>query len=290
MQKVIGMVLFLFAASGPSDPEPLDELFDGWARAQGKVESLIVEFDLETKDNTFNTVEKFTGRFSLIRNKRGEVFALYDTTRKESRDGKAKHSAGLLNGGKVYLLNHDEKKATSVEITDSELMAFLEDYFICYTVLLDRKRAEEKWHLEIVKQDNWYSYLKMTPKQATWSLFGWFQVPRPEGRAVLMRKDSDTIPKGMPRQLWVTDGSSEHKFEIKSWRLNPTQGPNLEDFTRPEDKPGWKVGKMPFQGKKESEPTIGNSHETPFRVTCLSKRHPARVIRRKGLNRAKCTF
>jgi hypothetical protein len=97
--------------------------------------------------------------------------------------------------------------------------------------------------LEVAKQDEWYTYLKVTPKQANQSdnfRNGW---------VVLMRKDSEAVPKGMPRQLWHTDGMQEYLFEISAWRLNPEVGPKPEEFTKPEDRPGWEVSGSPLQRK-----------------------------------------
>ncbi len=114
--------------------------------------------------------------------------------------------------------------------------------------LLDRKRAEEKCHIEVVKQDEWYTYLAVKQKQVKRSV--WFPDPFHEGQAVLMNKASEKVPKDMPRQLWYTNGTQKCIFEIKLWQLNPAEAPKLEEFREPEDRPGWEVTEGGIRGNK----------------------------------------
>ena len=65
---------------------------------------------------------------------------------------------------------------------------------------------------------------------------------------MLLNKDSERIPKGMPCQLWYTDGVHEHTFDIRSWRYNADPGPRADEFTRPDDRPGWEVVVWPMGG------------------------------------------
>jgi hypothetical protein len=248
MRLMFGWLLVVCAAGGALATEPLDDLFARWVAAEGKAESLVVKFDLETKDPIFDQRDKASGTFRLIRTKNGEVFASYEVVAEKPKGEGAEQFSGLLNGGKVYLLNHDKKTAMRFELADSELKPFLEKYFNPFVVLLDRKRAEAKCTLEVVKQDEWYTYLAVKPKPV--KRYGWFPNNFHDGRLVLMRKDAEAVPKGMPRQLWYTDGVREYLFDIKAWQLNPAAGPKLEEFAKPEDRPGWEVVDWPFQRKK----------------------------------------
>jgi hypothetical protein len=185
-----------------------DQLFASWQEAQGSVKSLVVQFTLETTDRVFAERRKAEGTFRLIRTPKGEVYAFYEITQANSKGAKQERWSGLLNNGRVYLLHHDKKRAIPFEPT--ELRCFLEQYFNPFVLLLDQKRAREKCQVQVIKQDEWYTYLSVKPKQVQR-----FQ----EGRAVLMNKDSDAVPKNMPRQLWYTDGGCEYTFDIKAWRL-----------------------------------------------------------------------
>lgn len=245
MRPEFACVLAVCAAGAAAGAEPLDDLFAGWAKAQGRVESLVVEFALETKEPAFGTSDRFTGAVRLIRTRAGEVFASYERVAEGPKRQNADRWSALLNGGKVYLLNHDQKAAIRFEPARDELVPFLEKHFSPFVVLLDRKRAEAKHRLEVVKQDEWYTYLAVKPKQVKRT--GWLPDNFHDGRVVLMRKDSDAIPKGMPRQLWYADGAREHLVTIKAWRLNRADAPKQEAFARPEDRPGWRVMKFPLQ-------------------------------------------
>ena len=147
----------------------------------------------------------------------------------------------------VYLLNHDTKTAIRFEPADGDLWRFLERYFNPFLRLLDHRRAEE-WRLEVAKQDEWYTSLIVRPTRAEQS-GGW-----PDAlcgaRVVLMNKDTEAVPKNMPRRLWYTDGAQEYTFEINRWQMNADSAPNVEEFTRPEDRLGWNVSRWPFRGKK----------------------------------------
>jgi hypothetical protein len=223
----------------------LDQLFTSWQEAQRDVKSLVVEFTLETWDPVFKERDKAEGAFRLLRTPKGEVFVSFEMTQKEVR------VSALLNGGAVYLLDHGKKTALRIEFTEVELRQCLEQWFSPFGLLLDRKHAEDEYKLEIVKQDDSCTYLAMKPKQVKRS--GWFAgVTVREARATLMNKASPEIPKDMPRQLWYSNGvsKSESTVNVKAWRLNAADVPKMEEFARPEDRPGWKVAEFSFRAKK----------------------------------------
>ena len=111
-------------------------------------------------------------------------------------------------------------------------------------LLLDRHHALEKCKLEVIEQDESFTYLAVTPKQVKRQ--GWFPDLMERGGVVLTNKDSETVPKDMPRRLsYVSPDRSEYKYDIKSWKLNDDDAPKPEEFKRPEDRPGWKVTGSP---------------------------------------------
>jgi hypothetical protein len=225
---------FSSAAQPPNDVVRQDELFASWEQAQRTIRSLVVEFSFERSDPNFGETEKCAGTVRLIRTPKGELFGSYELGEKQKTGGRRLWN-GLLNGGLVYLLDYDKKRAMKFDPASSDLRGFLEKYFSPFVVLLDRKHAEKNCRLQVIKQDEWYTYLSVTPKQLKRS--GWLS-----GRAVFMNQDSEGVPKNMPRQLWYQEPSGqEYKFNIKAWRLNAADAPKLEEFQRPEDRPGWLV-------------------------------------------------
>lgn len=224
-----------------------DELFASWEEAQRSVTSLVVEFTLETQNRAFPGMRQVDGSLRLLRHE-GKLYASYEL-REPPRDGRQpQRLSGLLHDTAVYLLVHQEKKAVRFDPSDGNLRQFLERHFNPFVRLLDRKRTEQNCHLQVTKQDDWYTYLAVTPNEVERS--SWFCPAFKEGRAAFMNKRTDQIPMDMPRQFWFTDGNLELTFDIKSWRLNPAEGPKLEEFTKPEDRLGWEAGPWRRSGKK----------------------------------------
>jgi len=239
------LVVGLVATRAIGD-DRLDQLFASWAEAQRDVKAIVVKFSLEARDSITGKREKSDGTFRLVRTANGEVLASYQIAELAATHDRW---SGLLNGGTVYLLNLDKKAAIRFEQqTNDDLRRFLEEYFNPVVRLLDRKRVEESCRLEVVKQDELYAYLLVTPKQVKRS--GWLPDRFHEGRAVFMSKPSATVPKDMPRQLWYTNGSQDLAFDITVWRINPAEGPKVEEFAKPENRPGWQVTDWPFQSEK----------------------------------------
>ena len=223
----------------------LDELFASWQQTQRTVRSLVVEFTLETQDRVYNTWDKATGTFRLLRTRKGEIFASYEVITKKPKGDKSERFSGLLNGGSIYLLNHDNKSAIRYEPAGGDVRGFLGTYWNPFVALLDRKRAQEKFEVKVIKQDEWYTYLavKRRGKPQAWS------INVDEGRVALMNKASEGVPKGMPAQLWYTDGFHHVKFTINVWRMN-AGALNVEEFAKPEDRPGWVVLESAFRRKE----------------------------------------
>ena len=235
MQSACTLII-CFAAIHAKSEARQDELFASWQEAQRTAMSLVVDFNLERRLGSFS--DKAEGTFRLIRTPNGRIFASYRIyTGEESffiRD-----FSGLLNDGTVYILNEKEKTASNLRSIQGDLMQFLEEYFNPFVLLLDKKYAKEKCYFELVKQDEWYTYLMVTPKDVKRE--GWFCDQFHKGRVVLMSKASEGVPKDMPREIRYIDGIRENIFAIKSWRFNAPDAPKEEEFTKPEDRPGWQV-------------------------------------------------
>jgi hypothetical protein len=241
----VAIALAFGSAARADGADRKDQLFATWQEAQRSTTTLVVEFTLKTWDPTFSKRHQFEGTFRLIRSPKGEVLASYEVALAKAKGDVPERSSGLLSNGKVYLLNHDKKTAIRFEPSDGDLQRFVEKYFNPFVLLLDRKRADEQCLVDVAKQDEQFTYLTVKPKAVKPS--GWFTDQFHEGRAILMNKASDMVPKDMPRQLWYTDGRQEYTYEIKSWRHDPAEPPKLEEFVRPEDRPGWEVREWPMR-------------------------------------------
>jgi hypothetical protein len=233
-----------------------EQLFRSWENAKADTRSLVVEFTLERTDRIRDEKHRFNGTFKLLRTKKGELLASYALTKPDS-PGKPEW-VGLLNGGALYSLRPDKKEAARFVPEDGDVRLWLEEKFNPFALLLDKNHARKEYRLNVTRQDEWYTYLEIKPKTPPPSS-GWLadlKVQFTRGRAVFMNKDSKGVPRDMPRQLWWEDLSGNHyKFEIRRWRANPADGPKVEEFTRPEDRPGWEVYQpgalFPWRGRRQ---------------------------------------
>lgn len=239
-------LLAVFAvASVAAGGDRRDELFASWAQAQGAVKSLVSEFTVKFKDRIGSSETAHRGVVRLMRTQNGEVYASYHLEGAKSVvNNKTKSFDAILNGGSVYVLNNDAKTAYKRAIPTAELPGFLESYFNPLVVLLDRTRAEAKYEISVVRQDEFYTYLRLKPKQTRQT--GWSQPDRDEVHLALLNKESSTVPADMPRQfLSVSRFGDVFTFDIIAWRLNGKDGPQLEEFAKPENRPGWRVVEHP---------------------------------------------
>ena len=95
-----------------------------------------------------------------------------------------------------------------------------------------------------MKSDEWYTYLSLKPKKP--KINGWFPDIL-QGGVVLMNKETLQLAKDMPRRLLIYDAAGNRmQFDIKCRRLNGSDAPKPEEFTKPEDRPGWQVFGSPW--------------------------------------------
>lgn len=236
---VIGLFVVCLVANHTDGADRKSELFASWQKAQRGVKSLIVEFTMESNDLVFKKRERGEGTFRLIRTAKGELFASYDVRCKNAKPEEVCIS-GLLSNEKVYLLNHGKKVAIRFKSNHADLLCFLELYLNPFVGLLDPKNAKDRWRLEVVKQDDWFTYLSVKPKGPPRLLMD-KPYPFHHGRVILMNKASKMVSRDMPRELWHTDGVHEVTYKIKRWQTNVAEPPTLEEFTKPENRPGWVV-------------------------------------------------
>jgi hypothetical protein len=236
MQRTIGCLVLVCLGAAPPAREPLAELFTQWAAAQRRTESLVVEFEWKTYNRSFDQWEKGSGILRLLRTKKGEVFASYDVTRMSPKP--SRRCFALLAAGKIYLLDHENKTAITVQAVGG-LQSFLEDSVNPFVVLLDRKRAIAKYLLEITKSDEHSISISLNPREFKTATDGSRNFI--DCRMLLLRKDQVDIPKAIPHQLHFTNFDIERTIDIRAWRFNPADGPTLEELTRPEDRPGWRL-------------------------------------------------
>jgi hypothetical protein len=225
----------ILPAISVADPR-LNQVLTAWEKDRQGIRSLAVDFKY-TRNGGSRWAEMYVGRFKLLKTAQGEIMASFALYRPLWISVEVNYVDALLYKGRIYLLDHQEKTAC-VFTPSQDLTRFLENYFNPFAAFLDQQQLQEKYRLTIGKQDEWYTYLNVEPKRS-----GSVHTLQ-YGRVALMQKSTGRIAKGLPRQLWYTSGGTEHTFDIRQWRQNAVDGPKLEDFTPPEERPGWTVKNM----------------------------------------------
>lgn len=232
MQTLIlafGGMCGLFPALPVNWDSRINELFSVWEREQKETQSLIVEFTRTISIGNLR-LKRHNGTFKLLRTPQGELSAYYEI---RDIDGPSTRTdCVILVKGELYLLDHDQKIAARIP-TGRNVLQFLSSKFDPCLILLDRQLAQKTNRLQIAQKDEWYTYLTMEPKQS--------DAPWRYGRVVSLNKPTTKVGKGLPKQFYCVDGAHEYTVDINAWRKNPPDAPKPEEFTPPQERPGWKV-------------------------------------------------
>lgn len=236
------LALCLSVAPGPAvADERIDKLFAVWQQAQRETRSLLIEGNVEEYNAAFGKRTSEPARLRLARNDAGVLSGTLEPERR-------KDSGYQLHDGRLYLLSRQNRFASRFEFEEHGLQLFLEWYLSPLVVLVDRQRAEERYKLEVIQEDDESLWLLVEPKQ-----------PRASDRmacggVVLAKRASADIPFGFPRRLWFRTPTPEGgglegdevDIVVRRWRMNAEGGPKPADFVRPEDLPGWSVDDFSF--------------------------------------------
>jgi hypothetical protein len=233
------LVTLFVAATFATAGDRLVELFGSWEKARAETRSLVVEYTMKEPEPVTGADDGVPTVFRLLRTPEGELYASVDQSA-AARPGTGRRLSYLLNGGTIYRLDHATKTGFVVRPAGDGLSEFLETWFSPVVVLLDRRRAEARYTITLVQQDEWYTHLLLRPKDRRKS--GWFTPVQPDVQVALMTKASPAIPKDMPRRLrYLIPNGPTTTFDIIAWRLNAADGPTVADFAKPQDRPGWRV-------------------------------------------------
>jgi hypothetical protein len=204
--------------------ERKDAAFSSWKQAKEGTESLVVEYKKESKDLVTLKQSSSTFVFRLLQIK-GKIYASVAKVETNLKAEKVEQRVALLADSTIYLYGFgpEEETAVRLEFKPEELRSFLQRHFDPFVVLLDRKKTSEQYDIALQKTDKNYTYLSIDAKQNQF----------PSGQVVVMNKDSEFIPKNMPRLIRHIEQHQQQTVDIQSWRINPINGPKTDDFTVP---------------------------------------------------------
>jgi hypothetical protein len=213
-----------------------EQVFRAWQQAQLETRSLVVEFTCQSDSVESKTLN---GIFKLRRAPDGAILARCDL------DSGPHQIILLLVSHKAYVMKPAQKVALRVNLSGQKIPEFLGAHYNPFMVLLDKQYAKKHFRLQVTNQDQWYTYLSLAPRNAKGpgNFLGilWSRDFCTTGTIALLNKDSDSIPKDMPRALTWTDGLNSCRYDIRKWQRNGPHSPPLSDFQAPEGMPGWEV-------------------------------------------------
>jgi hypothetical protein len=220
----------------------VDQVIEQFGRQTRDTRSLVVSVTTRLRITGF-APEEWEGTARFLRTGDGGVSARYEAKPKDGGTKAGHWSAALLVHDDLYLLNPTERTAVRLSLAGRDKLAWLQTSFP-FVVFLDPARLRRDFRLRIEKQDEWYTYLGVEPKNP--KHWGWMPDAMLRGRAVVQNKATDRIPAGVPHQLWYSDDGAETLIEVREWRTNAADRPKAGDFVCPEKLPGWKVVDWPW--------------------------------------------
>jgi hypothetical protein len=218
--------------------ERVAKLLEDIGRSARETRSLTVVFAVRQWDSLLKQAEEFEGLLKVRRTHDGVVLARYDY-KPVTKGAGPQAATGLLVGDDVYLLQPQDQTALRIPLGTSDKLRWLEKWFNPFVVFLNGERVRRDFRLDVTKEDQWYTYLAVTPRHPKRS--GWLPDEMLQGGVAILNRGTGKIPAGAPRQLWYSNDSNQRVLEIREWKVNAPDGPEEKDFERPEKLPGWKT-------------------------------------------------
>jgi len=241
----------------------LDQHLKRWEGEMRKVTTLSAAITRIDKDKTFGATTKFTGYAQYMRSGSGPTaFNLAVLELKE--DGKTTIAEKFVcTGVKLYQYSPAQKEIRAYDLPRPEAGRVADDSFLGFLFGMRAEEAKGRYTLTMVKEDNWYVYVDVLPKNPA------DKADFSQARLVL-NKDSF-----LPRQLWFKNvNGGEVTWDIP--RLQSGVAIDRRVFDMPAIPAGWKlvpITRPPAGGA--SAPPGGAAPGAPGAV-------PPRVIRPSG--------
>jgi TIGR03009 family protein len=203
----------------------LDALLMQWEKEMAAVQTLYCNCTRTTVDKVFQVSEVFEGAAQYMK----PNLAMLEMRKKDKPDAFEKY---ICTGTFLYQYAPKNKEIHVYELPPPKPGQVADDNILSFLFGMKAEEAKRRYDLQLVKEDQYYIYLKITPRLANDKQD--FQ----EARLVLNQNSF------LPRELWfVQPNGNEIKWDIpkiqNGVRLNRT------DFTAPATPPGWTMVKVP---------------------------------------------
>jgi hypothetical protein len=204
--------------------------FARWRQLAKDTKSLAVEFTVSTSDRSTDRVAGFDGTLRLLRTETDTLAKLVLRNR-ETKD----RFECVLRDGRYHLPAPAEKVLLSYK--PDTVLPTAAGFFTPLLAALWAEKPDELFSLKVSKREQFYTHLDYVPKDKD------VRTEAERGRVVIVHRTNDTLPVGVPRQLWhdVPGGQKRVTLEIQKWEMNGKNPPTVGDFAVPTEKDGWKV-------------------------------------------------
>lgn len=216
----------------PASDAKLDGYLKKWEEKMREVKTLYAQLGRVDKDKVLGSTTKYAGFAQYLRSGEG-LAALNLAVLELKQDGKKETAEKIVcTGTYVYVFAPAQKEIRAYELpkggkTDGGFMDLL------FGMKADD--AKQRYNLTLVKEDQWYVYVDVAPKDAK------DKADFARARLVLNKETY------LPRQLWFEHSNGN---EV-TWDVPKVQTPvKLErrDFDAPKTPDGWKL--VPMTDKK----------------------------------------
>jgi TIGR03009 family protein len=229
------------AAPAPSAEQALDTYLQRWEQEMQKIQTLWAQLERTDWEKTFDRKEKLVGAAQYMRTGTGAsalnlaTLELYPEGKKEVQE------KYVCTGTFLYQFMPAQKEIHVYELPRPKPGQVADDSLLTLLFGMKAQEAKTRYSLKLVKEDQYYVYVDITPKLA--------EDRRDFTRARLVL-NRDTF---LPRQLWFEHGNgNEVTWDIPQLRTGIAL--NRANFDAPRAPEGWKL--VPVQRNAQPQAPV----------------------------------
>jgi TIGR03009 family protein len=240
--SLLAFFAFGFAALGqqpvPQQPMPqagdlnpatnqLDKILVDWESAMSSIKSLYTLVIRTSTDKVLLSKDTFEGEARYIKPNKASLY-LKDVSKP------ANFEYLIMNGQTVYQFAAATKKIQVITAPPAKQGQVSDENFASMLFGMKATEAKKRWTLEFDKEDKYYWYINVLPKEAA------DKAEFSRARLVLTKNTN------MPREIWfeMPNGNTT-TWEFRQMQPNVTL--NAKDFEQPTPPAGWQLEVVPNQ-------------------------------------------
>lgn len=222
------------AAAPPAQPAPaaapnaarLDTLLQKWEQEMKNVQVLSAELTRTTLDKTYGKADTYSGTAKYMK----PNLAALEMLKKDNAQAFEKY---LCTGQYLYEYAVATKQIRVHELPKPVNGNVSDDNFLSFLFGMKAEEAKKRYDLRLVKEDQWYIYIEVLPKQAA------DKADFQKARLIL------NVNSFLPRQVWFEQpNGNEITWDIPKLTTGTDAKVQRSDFEPPRTAPqGWTMVK-----------------------------------------------